>query len=109
MKKISIFLVMMFVLGLSVSAIAATDFDEDGTTVADSDLLSDYVTSTNVLLTADTSTDQASYIVAAGHSQGTKIYTSGSESATIDDSTAVAGDHPTDGEIQAAAADADAS
>jgi len=110
MKKITVLLAFAFALGLSTSAFAVTQFSHltgedgapDGDYVADSSaMLEAYRTSTNVILIADTTDDQTGYAVGAGHTQGTRIFTSSSGNSQIEVTDLEAGTKPTAENIEA--------
>lgn len=101
MKKLILLTALAFVLSFVSSPFAATKFVHnlapDGDFDNTSSLMIDaYRTSTNVVLIAETDDTGFEYIVAAGHTQGNRIYSSGSGDAQINMTEIAAADLPID-------------
>ena len=103
-------LTVALIFSIASFAVASTTFTDDaipsGDYTADTNkLLDNFRTSKNVILVADNGGDQTVYTVAAGHTQGNKIYSSTSNSSTIkeDDVWKVDAVRPTQATITAKA------
>lgn len=100
MKKLILLAALAFVLSFVSTPFAATEFTHDAAPNGDFDntngsaMINAYRTSTNVVLIAETDATGFEYVVASGHTQGNRIYSSGSGDAQINMTEIAAGDLP---------------